>query len=602
MSSYDYGSSIKEYITAINNYYSNRQTRSNHQEIIELLDILYSITRSQIHDTLIPKRSIKGEKEIRNIVKSIITKILPIIENKITYLANNLSNKVNKEYIKEFTRLYDDFMSIASFRSFKHFCLYMDFEKNRDDKVWMYSSRSMAGLLYYTNKMILDDDVNLIRLSCPTGYGKTYSQNATCAFYFGVNPSIRILRVTESIHLVKRCTQDTKAIMASKMYRKAFPVFDKENIYRNNDSESFNLIASEKNGSYLCVTRESMANGVRADVIMLDDLSKGYSESANPNVHEKIVNTAYTIWFKRVDNEKKTKILISGTMWADFDLLNVVRKNIEDYQEIQEDDVFQYTEISEDKSKVFIGVPSLDFDTDQSTLPEKFSTEQFKRERNIMPVELWAAMAQQRPLPPKDLSFDWSQLKTYDEIPKDENGDSKLNYINYASLDPARKGKNYVSMPIFNEIDDVYYLIDCLYEKKGMEELYNPICQKIIQHNVVKLYLENNIDTSLKRVLLDMLAKLGWHNTEIVEKYATANKEQRIKDLQGSIKANIRFPSRAIVSPATQMGMFMKHLTQFNFDRPNAYDDSVDSVALFIKEHIFVKNKFKKAKAIDRRI
>ena len=180
MSSYDYGSSIKEYITAINNYYSDRQTRSNHSEIIELLDILYSITRSQIHETLIPKRSIKGEKEIRNIVKSIITKILPIIENKITYLANNLSNKVNKEYIKEFTRLYDDFMSIAAFRSFKHFCLYMDFEKGRDDKVWIYSGKSMAGLLYYTNKMILDDDVNLIRLSCPTGYGKTYSECDLC--------------------------------------------------------------------------------------------------------------------------------------------------------------------------------------------------------------------------------------------------------------------------------------------------------------------------------------------------------------------------------------------------------------------------------------
>ena len=54
MSSYDYSNNIKEYITAINNYYSDRQTRSNHSEIIELLDILYSITRSQIHETLIP--------------------------------------------------------------------------------------------------------------------------------------------------------------------------------------------------------------------------------------------------------------------------------------------------------------------------------------------------------------------------------------------------------------------------------------------------------------------------------------------------------------------------------------------------------------------
>ena len=602
MGSYDYSNNIKEYITAINNYYASKATRSNHKEIIELLDILYSMTRSQIHDYLVPKRSIKGEKEIRTTVKLIITKIMPIIENKITYLANNITNNINKEYIKEFTRIYDNFMSIAAFRSFKHFCLYMDFEKSRDDKVWIYSGKSMAGLLYYTNKMILDDDVNLIRLSCPTGYGKTYSQNATCAFYFGVNPSIRILRVTESIHLVKRCTQDTKAIMNSKMYRKTFPVYDQENIFRNSDSESFNLIASEKNGSYLCVTRESMANGVRADVIMLDDLSKGYSESANAPVHEKIVNTAYTIWFKRVDNEKKAKILISGTMWADFDLLNVVRKNIENYQEVNNDDIFQYTEISDDKAKVFVGVPSLDYDTDESTLPEKFSTEQFKRERNIMPPELWAAMAQQRPLPPRDLSFDWSQLKQYDELPKNDDGTSKQNYLNYASLDPARKGKNYVSMPILNPIDDHFYLIDCLYEKKGMEELYNDICQKIIQHNVIKLYLENNIDTSLKRVLLDKLDKLGWYNTEIVERFATANKEQRIKDLQGSIKANIIFPSRAIVIPSSSMGTFMKHITQFNFDRPNAFDDSIDSVALFVKEHIFTKNKFKKAKAIDRRI
>lgn len=573
---------------------------SNDEKMFDLLEILHDTIRHEIHGVLVVNEE---EKQIRKQIKSVIVDIIPIIEVKL----NLLEKTKKKDKLVKYLELYEKFYAIASFRSFRHFCLFMDWDKEVDDKVWINSQHSMQGALYYTNKMILDDDVNFIRISCPTGYGKTYIQNLTCAFYFGYNPSIRILKVTESDELVTEGVSNIKKIIRNRLYRMVFPLFDKdsdEDVFEKNDKYSFTLDLGKNGRSFLCVTRQSMANGVRADVIMLDDLSKGYSESANAKVHEQIVNTYKTIWRKRIDNAKKRKIIMAGTMWNDFDLLNIMRKETEEEQEVLPSRL-RYTDVSEDGKKVFIGVPALDYDTDESTLPEKYSTQEFRNERNSLPPELWSAMAQQRPLPPKDLSFDWTQLQQYDypNFPLNEDGTSKFDNYCYGVVDPARKGKNYVSMPVFTHaIDGKYYLMDALYEKKGMDEMYDKIVNKCIQHNIIKLYVENNTDTSLKKVLLGKMEELQWFSTEIIEIYSTANKEQRIKDMQGTTKKNIVFPAKSTFDTRNPLHLFMKHIIQFNFDRPNEYDDSIDSVTLFTQKHIFSNSSFSKISIPNRRI
>ena len=54
------------------------------------------------------------------------------------------------------------------------------------------------------------------------------------------------------------------------------------------------------------------------------------------------------------------------------------------------------------------------------------------------------------------------------------------------------------------------------------------IVDKIIEHRINILVLENNTDTSLKEVLEERLRFKNYLHCTIIEKYSTQNKEQRM--------------------------------------------------------------------------
>ena len=239
---------------------------------------------------------------------------------------------------------------------------------------------------------------------------------------------------------------------------------------------------------------------------------------------------------------------------------------------------------------MFIGIPALD-KYDNSTCPKRFSSESLKNKRKFMSKFLWQAVYMQDPIAPDGLEFNYSVLQTYKEKVK------KRSDIRYGALDPARRGKNYVSMPIVygypreDSMDNIFYLVDFLYQKKGMDDLYDPIVDMIIKHQLNQLVVENNTDTSLKTVLEERLHKKGYYGCNIVEKYSTQNKEQRIKDYQSTVRNSIVYPAQNLFSPITQMGEAMESITSYSFNYPNKFDDAIDSIVLLCME--FINNRLK---------
>ena len=223
--------------------------------------------------------------------------------------------------------------------------------------------------------------------------------------------------------------------------------------------------------------------------------------------------------------------------------------------------------------------------------------ESLKKKRKNMDRFLWMCVYQQNPIAPEGLEFDWSVLPQYDSIPNWEVE------CRYASLDPARKGKNYVSMPILYKFkqDERYYLVDFMYKKKSMKELYDIIVDKIIEHRLNKLVLENNIDTSLKEVLDSRLRERGYFGCTIIEKYSSQNKEKRINDHQGDIRNMIVYPQKGTYPKNTDMGKAMEGITSYSFTYPNKFDDGIDSLAMFVMEFISQAYKFAKVRSFDRR-
>lgn len=170
-----------------------------------------------------------------------------------------------------------------------------------------------------------------------------------------------------------------------------------------------------------------------------------------------------------------------------------------------------------------------------------------------------------------------------------------------ASLDTARKGKDNVSMPIFKpDGNGNYYFVDCIFKQKPMEDLYDEIIEKIIQHRIIKLVIENNIDTSLKTLLTDRLKQRGVNWCEIIEKYNTVKKEERIKNNRGIVQKFVVFLDKTLTKPNSDYGRLMENMTKYSFDKPNLHDDSVDSVCMFASEIIVGKFNFIKPMACKR--
>ena len=156
-------------------------------------------------------------------------------------------------------------------------------------------------------------------------------------------------------------------------------------------------------------------------------------------------------------------------------------------------------------------------------------------------------------------------------------------------------------MPIFKTDGRNYYMIDVIFKKKAMTELYEEIIAKIEEHHITWLVIENNTDTSLKVLLDKMLEEKGIYYCSITEKYSTQKKEQRIKDNQGTLRKLMYFKPKSKYKPNSDYGKFMKNLTTYSFDYPNRNDDAPDSAVLFVTEIILQRGKPSKPQPLDRR-
>ena len=161
----------------------------------------------------------------------------------------------------------------------------------------------------------------------------------------------------------------------------------------------------------------------------------------------------------------------------------------------------------------------------------------------------------------------------------------------YAVIDATRKtGKDFFSMPIFKRKteDDVvdYYLKDCIFTQKATKDMYQDICDKIIEHHIVVLVIESNVTSELKQNIDNILEANGIYYCEIREKYNYENKSERITDQSFLIQKRLVFPAKDLFPYRSDIGQFMNNLTLYNSKGRNQHDDAPDSCGLFTKEII----------------
>ena len=548
------------------------------------------------------KYEISFEKTIRIYCNYIKDKIIPVCNAKILYYRQK--KKIDWHvYLSKWLDLEDDFYALACYRNLKMTALYLDRDKNNG--LWKKTIHLFENFFDYCQRLVFGEKIETIRASYFPGAGKTFGANILCAWWFGIDEEMSILRITYSDDLCAIFIRQIAEIINSRRFRKIFPKFDKGDKAGNNELYSkysvdvgFQFVFSSVMNFYAS-TRDGQTTGKRGKVLIIDDLTKGADEAFDEKLHKRMENKFDTEWCSRADTSYQPLIAL-GTMWSNLDLLNVIyNRAIKDTDNnIEIDSNYKYTEIGRyaDGSiqSVFISTPILDYDTDESTCPLRYTTESMRKKRNHMEEALWNAVYQQRPTPPSDFIFSMDKLNTYDDetYPNELKGTNNVNYQCYAFIDPTRTGKDFFAMGIFKRYKDKdynwtkWYLTDCIFEQKPTKELMFDIVDKIMKHNISNIGFENNVDNSFDDNLHYKLRDVGYKKYVNVDSFFSYGESKDLKILNASsgMKKEIIYPHIKMYSLKSQMGQGMKQFTTWSRGQKyGTHDDFPDMISMFVK-------------------
>ena len=627
MSQDTYKNLIQESYTAIQKMLKlNIGNWDNDDSVIQILSLYKEALYCYIHKELYPQKTEEADREIRNVVARYITGytdktrrvvypgIIDLVKNKrenaiksipkeclqllgsngfdISKIENS-SNRKKCEFWTKYSQLYDDFMALASFCSFKHYCLYFEECYAPPDKwIWVHADRHgiAEGMWYCFNSMVNRGDFKTLFKQTPTGYFKTYSNVCFISWLFGKNKDTDVLYVLGNPSMTKKVFIGIKQQMLRPKFAKIFPDYEKYDC----DEEKMFSLCNIKDGELLIegsnnmcnlkvVSKDTAIDGVRFKWRFYDDITRSKDKN-NAQMHKKDNEMYFDDWTKRRYTEFDDFEVFSGTAYHPDDLI-CTQKEYKGSEEAVESG-YKYCTMNTKTKAMFVKIPKLDYDTDESTLPERYTTATARAERE-RDRETFMAMEQQDPLPPTGLPFDHKRIKTYKELPEKSKDGGKRSNVCKAVLDPARTGKDKLSLGIHSQCGDLEYLVDCFYDNVPLDGkmpdgrmAIDHICDKIISKNVVKLIAETNTVSNIKSQLQERLFARGYRCCEIIEIYSTQNKEEKIFDNQSTITEYIVFPDKSLYAKSSMMGRYMKDITNWHA-KTKGNDDSIDTEAIF---------------------
>lgn len=603
MTETDYGSVIKECAKQINVLFKGKGWTDD-EKVTRLFDIYHKAIWSQIHNVLIPQKTDKAEKQVRDILakyvigctknKTVYMGAIQPIRAKISQISK--SKKTSNEFIARYLELYDDFMALASFRSFKHYCFYM--QSVFEIKLWTDNERAFSGYWFYANKMVLDGDVKFLEKQLPTGTGKSLSDCFMHSWIFGVDINSDIFKVCGNDKFTDDCFQNVIKLMTSSKYAKVFPYYaqfdcnaDKMYQFNSRKELKFSITGCTVSTSLRIATKLSETSGVRAKYLFIDDICQ--SDDLQSQML-KDINKFKKEWFRRNYNLQNFYVVASGTSYSQFDILAYLKREM-GFAKAIKSNVNEFTWVStsnyitKDGVSVFVKVPALD-DKDESVFPTIRDTFTCRKLRES-DYAVFMAMEQQEPLPPDSSPFYFTKLRQYTTLPL--IGECGRLETCIGALDTKRRGKDYLSMPIFFEADDpdrkgetAFFLVDWLYDDRPMKECIPLIVSKIIQHKITRLYVERNTEECIETLLTDKLREQGYTSCVIEEVYSTEPKDRRIMSAEGDIKSRLIFPQYGMYSQSNDIGKAMLNVYGYTYVGTVAHDDAPDSLALFVKRFV----------------
>lgn len=301
--------------------------------------------------------------------------------------------------------------------------------------------------------------------------------------------------------------------------------------------------------NYLATSPTGTATGFGCNIMIIDDLIKTAEEAYNATRLQQLISWFTDTMLSRTENG--FKIIIIMTRWNSNDLAGFVLANYDNVIHIN------YKAVQSDGTML---------------CPEILSLEDYKLKTKNMNKDIVAANYQQDPVDIKGRLY--TNIKTYKDIPKDENGNPLFKYIlNYT--DTADEGSDFLCSICYGMYNNEYYILDVLYTKDAMEITEPETAKMLTRHNVGCAIIEsNNGGRGFARNVEKECKALGNRHTSIRWFHQAKNKIARILSNSTSVMNNIYFP----VNWEDRFPDFAAAIRTYQKEGKNAHDDAPDAL------------------------
>jgi predicted phage terminase large subunit-like protein len=326
-------------------------------------------------------------------------------------------------------------------------------------------------------------------------------------------------------------------------------IFPKTKIKYGEAAAQLWALEGSEQANYLATSPTGTATGFGANIIIIDDLIKLSSEAYNANTLQSHID-----WFNNTimsRTETGFKIIIIMTRWATGDLAGYILENYKNVVHIN------YKAVLDDGSML---------------CPEILSKEDYETKTQKMNKDIILANYQQEPIDIKGRLY--SNIKTYKDIPKDENGKPLFSYIlNYT--DTADTGGDFLCSICYGMYGNSYYILDVLYTKDAMEKTEPATAEMLARNNVGTALIEsNNGGRGFARNVERECRERGNNHTVVKWFHQTQNKAARILSNSSSVMNNVYFP----INWTDLWPEFATDIIKYQKEGKNAHDDAPDAL------------------------
>ena len=445
-------------------------------------------------------------------------------------------------------------------RWFHNFMIYLEWD--REPKRRFYQPRLKALKPIVDNMQDLSDGkIELLSLSMPPGTGKSTLAIFYLAFEGGKHPELPNLGCSHNAAFLKGVYDELLRVVSPDGEYLYNDIFPQSPVVNTNAKDLRIDLQSEKRFETFEFTSVGAGNAgkVRAmNLLYCDDLVDGIETALSITQLDKLWGQYHTDLRQRKQGDACKELHIA-TRWSVHDVIGRLQQQYED-----------------DPKARFLAFPALN-EKDQSNFDYPyglgFSTEFYRKQRDIMDDALWRALYMNEPIEREGLLYDEDELQYYMELPEGEP-DTVI-----AVCDTKDKGADYYSMPIFYQYGDRFYMEDVVYDD-ALPEIVDPrIVSRIIKNKVKLCQFESNAGGGRVAVDIDKAVRAKGYVCQITTKYTTKNKETKIFVNAQYCKEHILFKSKE--RQEKEYRNFMSALCSYSHVGKNAHDDAPDSLAMF---------------------